>query len=187
LTGWKGNWTRSFLGVAAVAALSLGAGCGGDDESDKAASPGAKTGEAMKKEKGAQEKGATEKRAPAAAAKGETIAVENDPEYGEMLVDDKGQALYSFQKEKSSKSECYDDCATAWPPLLSKGEPQAGKGADAKLLGTTKRTDGKTQVTYDGKPVYHYAEDTPEKTLCHNVNEFGGLWLLVKPDGNAVS
>ncbi|MBK5111310.1 MAG: hypothetical protein JJE10_08110, partial [Thermoleophilia bacterium] len=92
-----------------------------------------------------------------------------------------------FDKEKSSTSECYGECASAWPPVLTKGEPQAAGGAKSKLLGTTKRDDGSTQVTYAGQPLYYYIDDPPAEVLCHNVNEFGGNWLVVKPDGAAAA
>ncbi len=75
----------------------------------------------------------------------------------------------------------------AWPPLLAKGKPRAGDGARKGLLGTTRRRDGRLQVTYAGHPLYYYVEDAPGRILCHNVDEFGGLWLVVKPNGSAVS
>ena len=71
--------------------------------------------------------------------------------------------------------------------MLTKGKPRAGTGADADLLGTTKRRNGKLQVTYNGHPLYYYKDDEPGRILCHNVDEFGGLWLVVNPRGNAVS
>jgi predicted lipoprotein with Yx(FWY)xxD motif len=107
-------------------------------------------------------------------------------EYGPVVADGKGEALYLFDKERSKKSRCYGACARAWPPVLTKGRPRAGKGAKAKLLGTTKRRNGKRQVTYRGHPLYYYVDDSPGTILCQNVDEFGGLWLVVKPNGRPV-
>jgi predicted lipoprotein with Yx(FWY)xxD motif len=71
--------------------------------------------------------------------------------------------------------------------VLTKGRPVAGKGAKASLLGTTRRRDGKKQVTYDGQPLYYYVADAPGRVLCHDVEEFGGTWLVLRSSGKAVS
>lgn len=104
-------------------------------------------------------------------------------QFGRILADGRGQAVYVFDKETTSKPGCHGACAKAWPPVLSEGRPVAGRGASARLLGTTRRRDGKRQVTVDGKPLYSYVHDTPGRVLCHDVQEFGGLWLVVRPDG----
>lgn len=123
---------------------------------------------------------------PSADAKpGRTVKVV-DSEYGPVIADEKGEAFYLFDKEKSPRPECFGDCAVAWPPVLTKGEPRAGKGAEARLLGTTRRPDGKLQVTYAGHPLYYYVDDSPGVILCQNVSEFGGLWLVVTPRGAPV-
>ena len=96
------------------------------------------------------------------------------------------QAIYLFDKEGGPKSECYGECAAAWPPVLTEGEPRAGAGTKAGLLGTTERDDGGTQVTYNGHPLYYYAHEGPGEVTCHDVDEFGGLWLVVDPAGDAV-
>ena len=70
--------------------------------------------------------------------------------------------------------------------MLTRGRPVAGKGIRKRLLGTTRRRNGKRQVTYDGRPLYYYVDDTPGRVLCHDVLEFGGLWLVVRPDGTPV-
>jgi predicted lipoprotein with Yx(FWY)xxD motif len=117
--------------------------------------------------------------------KGKVVKVV-DSDYGRVIADGKGEALYLFDKEQTKKAECYGECAAAWPPVLTKGEPRAGKGAKAGRLGTTRRRDGKLQVTYAGHPLYYYVDDEPGTILCQNVDEFGGLWLVVKPGGAAV-
>jgi predicted lipoprotein with Yx(FWY)xxD motif len=109
-----------------------------------------------------------------------------DSQFGTIVGDGRGQAVYLFDREDSKQSECYGDCARAWPPVLTKGRPIAGKGVRKRLLGTTRRRNGKRQVTYDGRPVYYYVDDAPGRVLCHNVLEFGGLWLVLRPDGTPV-
>lgn len=119
---------------------------------------------------------------PARAAAG--IEVTTGPsDFGTMLFDARGQAIYLFDKERTSVPECYGDCASAWPPVLTDGSPQASGKARQALLGTTTREDGSTQVTYAGQPLYYYAHEGPGQVLCHDVREYGGLWLVVTPSG----
>jgi predicted lipoprotein with Yx(FWY)xxD motif len=107
--------------------------------------------------------------------------------YGKVLFDANGRALYLFTRDRTSRSRCYGKCASAWPPFLTGAKPRAGAGASAKLLGTTKRSNGKTQVTYRGHPLYYYKGDRkPGQILCQGVAEFGGTWLVVTPGGRAV-
>lgn len=105
-------------------------------------------------------------------------------EFGTMLFDRSGQAIYLFAKERTSKPECYGACATAWPPVLTKGTPQARGDTQSELLGTTPRKDGTKQVTYKGHPLYFYAHEGKNEVLCHNITENGGLWLVVTPKGD---
>jgi predicted lipoprotein with Yx(FWY)xxD motif len=120
--------------------------------------------------------------APQPAA-GKTVKV-SESRYGEVLVDGRGRILYLFTKERTKRSRCYGDCATAWPPFLTKGKPRAGKGTDPELVGTTKRRNGRRQVTYNGHPLYYYVTDTrPGQITCQDVVEFGGTWLVINPGG----
>jgi predicted lipoprotein with Yx(FWY)xxD motif len=162
----------------AVAALAL-AGCGGDDDSDD---DGAATEAAATTQTATEAVGG----AGATGEAGTTIKTA-DSQYGQVLFDGADQAIYFFDKEQGSKSECYGACAEAWPPVTTQGAPQAGAGAKAGLLGTTTRDDGSTQVTYAGRPLYYYVDDPKGEVLCHNVDEFGGLWLAVAPSGDPVS
>ncbi|MEK6276693.1 MAG: hypothetical protein AABM29_01595 [Actinomycetota bacterium] len=175
--------------AVAFAALVLAA-CGGDGDSSSDGS-GAGAGYGAVAQKPATDKPATDKPAtdgPGTAKPGTTIKAA-DSEYGEILFDGDQRAIYLFDKEQSPRSECYGACAEAWPPVLTKGKPQAGGGAQGSMLGTTRRDgdDGSVQVTYDGHPLYYYVDDPPGEVLCHNVVEFGGLWLVVQPNGDAVS
>jgi predicted lipoprotein with Yx(FWY)xxD motif len=107
-------------------------------------------------------------------------------QFGRIAGDGPGLAFYVFDKERQGRSECYGDCAEAWPPVLAKGRPVAGRGIDPQLIGTTRRRGGERQVTYRGQPLYYYVHDRPGVVLCHDVDEFGGTWLVIRPDGRAV-
>lgn len=122
---------------------------------------------------------------PSAPAAPGTVITTAGSDFGPMLFDAKKQAIYLFDKEKTSTPECYDACAEAWPPVLTRGAPRAAEQARSALLGTTARRDGTTQVTYAGHPLYFYAHEGPGQVLCHNVPGFGGLWLVVTPAGDA--
>jgi predicted lipoprotein with Yx(FWY)xxD motif len=108
-------------------------------------------------------------------------------EYGNVLGDGRGRALYLFTRDRSPLSRCDRECAVRWPPFLTAGTPAAGSGAAAKLVGTTRRRDGSTQVTYRGHPLYYYIGDHhPGQVLCQAVEEFGGHWYVVTRRGSAV-
>lgn len=101
---------------------------------------------------------------------------------GTILVNGDGMTLYLFTSDSPGVSTCDDGCLAAWPPLL--GQPIAGTGADDSLLGTLTRGDGTTQVTYNGWPLYHWAQDAaPGDTAGQGVN---GLWWVVNPDGHPI-
>jgi len=107
---------------------------------------------------------------------------------GTYLATGSGRTLYEFAVDKGGMSACYDTCATYWPPLLTTGAPQASGGADAGKLGTTKRTDGTTQVTYGGFPLYTYAADSAAgDTKGQGLNVNGGLWWVLGVDGTPIS
>jgi len=164
---------RAAVVILALAALA--AGCGDDDDAPAAVRTATPTPVAT-----------TELRAtPRPPERGRSIKVVRS-QFGRILGDGRGQAVYFFDKEETRRSECYGECARAWPPVLTDGRPVAGKGARARLLGTTKRRDGKRQVTYDGRPLYYYVDDAPGRVLCHNVSEFGGLWLVTRANGTPV-
>jgi predicted lipoprotein with Yx(FWY)xxD motif len=100
---------------------------------------------------------------------------------GSFLVDSKGMTLYLYTKDAPGTSNCYGSCASYWPPLLTTGAPVAGTGVTASLLGTTTRTDGTTQVTYNGWPLYYYTSDNAAgDTTGENVQ---GIWFVITPAG----
>jgi len=161
-----------------AAAALIAAGCGDSAANGNSSTSGPdaammKTEEAMKTD-------------ASMSAKGTRVKVVSS-DFGRVIADGKGEAFYLFDSEDSRRPECYGACAKVWPPALTEERPQAGAGAKQSLLGTTKRSNGKLQVTYAGQPLYYYVDDSPGTILCHDVEEFGGLWLVVKPDGQAAS
>ncbi|MEA2628559.1 MAG: hypothetical protein QOJ10_1019 [Chloroflexota bacterium] len=153
--------------TGAIAALTLLAGCGGST--------------------GGSTAGTTPTPAPAPAATGATIAVATNTKLGQILVDGSGKTVYLFVADKGTTSACYTSCATIWPPVLTTGAPQAGTGAQASLLGTTARTDGTTEVTYAGHPLYYFIQDKAAgDAKGQGINGFGGLWWVVSPAGAAM-
>ena len=106
--------------------------------------------------------------------------------FGRILFDGHNRALYAFTRDSRSKSTCYGPCTAAWPPYVVAGAVRPGAGTTASLLGTTRRRDGKRQLTYAGRPLYYYVHDPVGQVLCQNVDEFGGLWLVVRPSGRLV-
>jgi predicted lipoprotein with Yx(FWY)xxD motif len=106
---------------------------------------------------------------------------------GRILVDSKGITLYDFPPDRGKISVCYGACAALWPPLLTHGKPQAGRGVHASLLGTTKRKDGKLQVTYGGHPLYYFVTDRkPGQTTGQGLNQFGGPWWVLSAAGKEI-
>jgi predicted lipoprotein with Yx(FWY)xxD motif len=160
------------------------AGCGGSDKqassrtSSRAATPATgTTGES---------RAARTTNVKRTVAKTTTVKVMTT-RYGRILVDGRGRALYLFTRETTPTVRCYGACATAWPVFHASGNVRAGTGADPHLIGTTSRRGGTKQVTYAGHPLYHYVTDRkPGQVTCQNVDEYGGTWLVVAPDGTAI-
>ena len=158
--------TLSFLTRAAavpLAAVAL-AGCGGDATGSAASPPTTANGRSV------------------------TVGIANEGNLGKILVDSQGRTLYLFQKDNGTKSACYDACASNWPPLRASGKPTIGGGANASLVGTTERSDGKPQVTYGGHPLYLFQGDQkPGDTNGQGVTAFGGGWFTLSPAGKQVA
>ena len=170
-------------GLVGLLCLTLLVGCGEDavpaaDETDSsdqtsAAAPQPET----------QTPTTTRSAKPKAAKQGTRI-VARESDFGTILFDDGGQAIYIFDVEKTPKPQCYGSCAQAWPPVYAQGEPRAGGAVRTSLLGTTDRRDGRAQVTYDGHPLYYYAHEGKGEVKCHDVFLNGGNWYAVMPDGD---
>ena len=106
---------------------------------------------------------------------------------GRVLVDSHGKTLYIWAHDEGAKSTCNGDCAEYWPPLLTRGKPVAAGGADAMLLGTSRRSDGRIQVTYAGHPLYYFVQDRkPGQATGEGLTGFGGRWDPVSAAGSAV-
>jgi predicted lipoprotein with Yx(FWY)xxD motif len=149
-----------LVAVAGTLALMMAACSNGEDTGDGAESP-------------------EPSEAPAEA----TVAVA-ESDLGEIVVDAEGVTLYRFLADTGSESTCYDECEDAWPPLTVDGEPVAGDGVDSSLLGTSERTDGSTQVTLDGHPLYVFASDEAAGDV--NGQGVGDVWFVVSPSGKAI-
>ena len=98
-----------------------------------------------------------------------------------VLTNAQGFTLYWFAPDSTTRSTCYRTCAGYWPPVT--GTPSAGRGVTGRLA-TIKRSDGTTQVTYNGHPLYTYVGDTaPGQAFGNNLNLNGGLWHEVAVSG----
>jgi predicted lipoprotein with Yx(FWY)xxD motif len=118
---------------------------------------------------------------PAAAAANVTISVD-----GTTLIGPNGHTLYANTADSSSKIVCTETCATDWPPVI--GSPKAGSGVSASRLGTATRPDGKTQATYDGRPLYEFAKDSvPGDMTGEGFSDLGGTWHVVTVSGAPAS
>jgi predicted lipoprotein with Yx(FWY)xxD motif len=107
---------------------------------------------------------------------------------GKILVNGNSQTLYLFEKDKNGKSACSGACATNWPPVLTKGKPKASGGVKSSLLGTTKRSDGTTQVTYNKHPLYRFKGDANKvgATKGEGLDAFGAEWYVVGTNGKKI-
>jgi predicted lipoprotein with Yx(FWY)xxD motif len=119
----------------------------------------------------------------AARAKGPVVST-TKTSLGQILIDSRGRTLYLFEKDRKSKSACAGQCAAFWPPLIATGKPRALGAAKASLVGTTRRADGRLQVTYNHHPLYTFVKDTKKgQTNGEGVNAFGAGWDVVSPAG----
>ena len=154
--------TLIFLVAAAMAALVV-AGCGGGGNQATAASTQSGGGS-------------------------KTINVTDNGDLGKILTDSKGRTIYLFEKDTGPKSTCSGACATDWPPVTTTGKPTAGSGLTASMVGTTTRSDGAKQVTYNGHPLYLYVGDQKAgDTNGQAVDAFGARWYALSPAGDRLT
>jgi predicted lipoprotein with Yx(FWY)xxD motif len=155
------------LGSAALAVAVAVAGCGGGSSSAGGGSAYA---------------------GPASASTGPAAAkvATRHTNLGTVLVDGRGRTLYLFEKDKGMASSCYGACASVWPPLTT-GRHATGAGLRHARLGTSRRHDGKTEVTVDGHPVYTYAGDRrPGDVTGQGLDQFGAEWYALAPNGRKI-
>jgi predicted lipoprotein with Yx(FWY)xxD motif len=164
-----------MLGCAATLAL---AGCGSSGGSSSSSTPSSTAAPATNA-------AAT---TPATSAYGGVSVLTKHGKLGTILAaGPKKLTVYLFQADSSGSSACSGACAKAWPPVLSTGSPVAASGALAGDLGTIKRPDGTTQVTYAGHPLYYFAGDTSEgDAFGQGSTAFGAGWYVLTPSGSAV-
>jgi predicted lipoprotein with Yx(FWY)xxD motif len=121
------------------------------------------------------------------AGRGATVASASSS-LGRILVDARGRTLYLFARDNHGKSACNGQCVGYWPPLIASGEPRAGVGVKASLLGTTKRSDGRLQVTYNRHPLYTFVKDTRKgQTNGEGLDTFGAQWFALSPTGAKIA
>jgi predicted lipoprotein with Yx(FWY)xxD motif len=170
--------THAFALLAVATALAL-AGCGGDDSSDTSGG-----GSANAEGSGGIYGGEGETKSAEPETGAANVSLANVPNLGMILVESKGFTLYLFAKDKGTTSTCNGGCAQAWPPLTTEGAPLASNGASSPELGTSKRSDGSTQVTYAGHPLYTYSADTePGEANGNGLNAFGAVWSAMNAAG----
>jgi predicted lipoprotein with Yx(FWY)xxD motif len=150
-------------GLALLAAVTAGCGGGGATAATSSTLPKTASGQAA------------------------TVGLSNTA-IGQILVNSRGLTVYLFKADQGTKSACTGACAAAWPPLLATSTPTAGSGINGSLLGTTTRPEGKTQVTYNGHPLYLFAQDLKAgETNGQGVSAFGASWFALNSAGNQVS
>jgi len=124
--------------------------------------------------------------ASSSSAGGTKIAVASS-KLGRIIVDGRGRTLYLFARDKHGKSACSGSCVTYWPPLIASGKLLAVSGARASLLGTTRRADGRRQVTYRNHPLYRYVGDATKGQITgQGLDLSGGEWWVLSPAGNKI-
>ena len=166
--------------IGGLAAIALAvAGCGG--------SSGAQGGSAYGGGTSQSTAAASAPAAPASNGSGAASITLANSDLGKILVNSKGQTLYLFQADKGSVSTCSGACASAWPPVTTKGAPIASAGLSSAKLGTTRRSDGTTEVVCNGHPLYTFAGDSsPGETTGEGNEGFGAEWDVVSASGNKI-
>jgi predicted lipoprotein with Yx(FWY)xxD motif len=127
--------------------------------------------------------------APAMAAPAQKLEAKQSRQYGSYLTDGQGRSLYMFEADKQGggQSACKDQCANVWMPAEGSAKPQTGRQVNASEIGTITRSDGKTQLSYNGWPLYYYAPDQRAgQTKGQGINSFGAEWYLLSPKGQKI-
>jgi len=183
------------LAAALSAAALVAAGCGSSDGGSSSTGAGASSGSAAgaSGSSGAAAPGyggamtTPPAKAPASGGGAATVKTASTP-LGTILVDRSGRSLYLFERDTGPRSTCAGECAVDWPPLTTSGRPRAAGKAAAGMLGTTRRADGTTEVTYAGHPLYYYVGDSgPGQTNGQNIDAFGAEWYVLGPGGAAIT
>jgi predicted lipoprotein with Yx(FWY)xxD motif len=173
---------RNLLAIFAIASMLLVAGCGSGNDSTSGGGYGGTESETGGAYGGTATTKTSAETNPSEGAA--TVTVASVPKLGKVIVDSDGFTLYDFHKDKGTTSSCYGGCAAVWPPLTTGSTPKAASGVSASKLGTTKRKDGTTQVTFAGHPLYTYTADTkPGDAKGNDITTYGGEWYALTPSG----
>ena len=170
-------WIPAIGGLATIA-LAV-AGCGGSSGGQGGSAYGGGTSQSTA--------AASAPAPPASNSSGAASITLANSALGKILVNSKGQTLYLFQADKGSASTCNGACASAWPPVITNGAPIASAGVSSAKLGTTRRSDGTTEVVCNGHPLYTFAGDSsPGETTGEGNEGFGAEWDVVSASGNKI-
>lgn len=170
------NSLAGLAGLAAIPIVAVALASCGSSGSSGASQPSAPTT-------------ATPSAASPAPSTGQAAAVDvGTTSLGSILVNSQGGTLYLFEADQGTTSACTGACAQAWPPLVANGPPTTGNGANSSLIGTTQRSDGTSQVTYNGHPLYTFAKDqNAGDTNGEGITAFGGSWFVLSPAGTEIT
>lgn len=172
---------REGVRAACVLAVGLGllaTGCGGEHRAGPASGGYAQPSSA------APESSAPPTEGPPPSGPGPMEIQAKETRYGRILVDGQGMTIYVAEKDNADfESTCTGPCMKEWPPLFTNGQVTAGPGVNSAWLGTIGRSDGLTQVEYNGWPLYHYAKDTrPGDIKGQGVTSYGTRWYVIDAD-----
>lgn len=172
--------TAGLIAVLGASAL-LAAGCGSSSKSSSA------TSAASAYPTASQTSASTAATTPAAGA-GVAVTVKHASKLGTILAaGSKKLTVYMFEGDKGSSSSCSGACASVWPPVTTSASPAASGGAMSADLGTIMRSDGATQVTYKGHPLYFFARDKDSgDAYGQGIKGFGADWYVLSPAGSKV-
>jgi predicted lipoprotein with Yx(FWY)xxD motif len=110
---------------------------------------------------------------------------------GSVLTTSTGHVLYMFPPDAQRHVTCVRLCAASWPPLTAANHvpPKAGSGVQQSLLGTDRNpAGGLSVVTYDGWPLYTYADDVkPRQASGQALDLDGGYWYVMAPSGQPIT
>jgi predicted lipoprotein with Yx(FWY)xxD motif len=156
------------IALAAIAASIALAACGDDDDSSDSGSGSASSG----------------------ASNAATVSVQSIGDFGEVLVDRQGAPLYTNDKDSGSRIVCTDQCAADWIPLIAdSGQPSSDDQGVQSALGVVETADGQSQVTYDGRPLYTFVDDSPGQVTGNGfADRFAGVtftWTVATAGGQA--
>ena len=176
------NWMAAAACAAGIALAATA--CSSGSGSSSTAAPAASSATAQASSPAAAQTGGAPSSSAAAMTVG-LVAVSGIP--GRFLASSQGRTMYLFEADKSGASTCTGACAATWPPVTTASMPMAGSGVEQSLLGTTKRSDGTEQVTYNGHPLYYFAADTGAgMAKGQGSKEFGAGWYVVDAKGSKV-